>query len=666
VATTIAHASSAPATARYNIVTTVLYVVVVSMVAASSLAYLTSRMGFFHRARAHRRVPRAELEWFMSSRAPSLTVLVPSYREDARTIRMTLLSAALQEYPGLQIVLLIDDPPNPQYAGPHALLQDARAIPGEIERLLADPAAQFREALEYFDARPGGQPTIEEIDQLADHYEYACDWLNAIALDYEVVDHADRFLIDNVVLRLAADLELTAAALRSALYENARIPAERMRHLYERLVWTFSAQLTSFERKQYVSLSHAPNKAMNLNTYIDLMGRKVAEARTTAGVALADAPKGNGRLVSDADYVLTLDADSLLLADYTARLVTVLEDDDHAETAVCQTPYSAIPGSTSKVERIAGATTDMQYIIHQGFTRFSGTYWVGANALLRKRALEDIAVTSADEPTRKYIQDRTVIEDTESSIDLVRRGWGLFNYPRRLSFSATPPDFGALVIQRLRWANGGLLILPKLVCYLAPRIARGRAFVEGFMRTHYLTSIAGANLAFLFLLLYPTPDTRATICLPLTAFPYFAMYARDLARVGYRGADVVRVYALNLVLLPVNLGGVVQSLTQAITGRKSAFRRTPKVDRRTAAPPLYIVANLLATGWCLYGLVWDIAGQRIEHATLNAFTASLLVYGFSRFITWRHAYEDIAVRLRRSRSSRSTRPSDVPATNEAG
>src|SRR5919198_292685 len=54
------------------------------------------------------------------------------------TIRMTLLSAALQEYPGLKIVLLIDDPPNPQYAAPHALVEAARSIPGEIERLLAD------------------------------------------------------------------------------------------------------------------------------------------------------------------------------------------------------------------------------------------------------------------------------------------------------------------------------------------------------------------------------------------------------------------------------------------------------------------------------------------------------------------------------------------------
>src|SRR5436305_1155113 len=79
------------------------------------------------------------------------------------------------------------------------------------------------------------------------------------------------------------------------------------------------------------------------------------------------------------------------------------------------------------------ATTDMQYIVHQGFTPHQATYWVGANALLRKAALEDIATCEqlGSVVVRKFIQDRTVIEDTESSIDLIRRGWTLHNHPQR-------------------------------------------------------------------------------------------------------------------------------------------------------------------------------------------------------------------------------------------
>ena len=111
---------------------------------------------------------------------------------------------------------------------------------------------------------------------------------------------------------------------------------------------------------------------------------------------------------------------------------------------------------------------------------------MGADALVRKRALEDIATTVRDERTgarRGAIHpDRTLIEDTESSVDLVHRGWGLFNYPARLSYTATPPDFGSLVVQRSRWANGGLLILPKLLRIILRRSERPGP-IHAFMRS---------------------------------------------------------------------------------------------------------------------------------------------------------------------------------------
>ena len=79
-------------------------------------------------------------------------MLIPSYQEDERVIRMTVLSAALQEYPDLGVVLLIDDPPEPKYAKPAAMLAAAKRMPGDIEALLAGPMAALR-------ARPGATAT---------------------------------------------------------------------------------------------------------------------------------------------------------------------------------------------------------------------------------------------------------------------------------------------------------------------------------------------------------------------------------------------------------------------------------------------------------------------------------------------------------------------------
>jgi len=127
-----------------SIVQTVAFAALVTLLALSALAYMMARLGFYYRIRIHRRAARATLDEFFATRQPTLTAIVPSYQEDARVIRMTLLSAALQAYPDIRVVLLIDDPPEPRYAAPYRLLAAARALPGEIEAMLAAPSARFK------------------------------------------------------------------------------------------------------------------------------------------------------------------------------------------------------------------------------------------------------------------------------------------------------------------------------------------------------------------------------------------------------------------------------------------------------------------------------------------------------------------------------------------
>ena len=102
-------------------------------------------------------------------------------------------------------------------------------------------------------------------------------------------------------------------------------------------------------------------------------------------------------------------------------------------------------------------------------------------------------------------------DDTESTVDLIDKNWTLHNYPERLSYSATPADFGALVIQRARWANGGLVIVPKLLRYIMREPSSLHRWREGFFRIHYLTSIAGVNVGLLAMLLYRFPESFQNI-----------------------------------------------------------------------------------------------------------------------------------------------------------
>ncbi|BCY15501.1 hypothetical protein L3i22_105890 [Actinoplanes sp. L3-i22] len=633
----------------------IVYMLVITGLAASAIAYLITRIGYFYRGRGHQRAPRIMLDEFIGGKTPSLTVLVPSYQEDLRTNRNTLLSAALQEYPGLRVTLLIDDPRTPKTREARDMLLAARALPGEIEAELKVPFHRVSNGFASFDEQVrfrGGYLVVpDDMRRLADEYQFSSDWLYDLGARQEIVDHTDTFFVEHILHPLAADLGQIAGALVKGAEEQVALPMARMNQLYRRLLAIFDAQVSSFERKKYVSLSHEPNKAMNLNSYVGLMGGAYQEINTPLGTALVTAGPNRAHLVvPDPDYVLTLDADSVLLPEYALRLVHLMEQGAYAQTAVSQTPYSAYPGSATRVERISGATTDIQYIVHQGMTHYGATFWVGANAVLRKKALDQICEVSyeGDWEIKRYIQDRTVIEDTESTIDLGVNGWTLHNYPERLAYSATPPDFGSLAIQRQRWANGGLLILSRLKDQFRAKSKREdkNRFGEYFLRVNYMASIFWSSVCLVVMLVYPFNNDLLNPILLLVSVPYFFMMAADLKHLGYKRSDMLRIYGFNLILLPVNLSGSIASLLQLLTGEKSSFKRTPKVRDRTTAATSYLLLPLALIALCIYTVWHDIQLRQWNNLVFAGLNLLLSTYAMIAFVGLGNTVVDLVTHLR--------------------
>ncbi|WP_084078352.1 glycosyltransferase family 2 protein [Demequina sp. NBRC 110057] len=625
------------------------YVIVMGFLIFSTFSYLLARQGALYRSREHVRTPRAEIDAFFAVSRPTLTALVPSYAEDPSVVRATALSAALQEYPGMRVVVLLDDPPHPSEPAAAASLDACRAVPGEIQDLLAVPHARFVESLEAHEAAAleDGASSPDAVRSLGRDFRWAAQWLREQQEGYVRANNADDFVADEVLGGLADDMETTAQALFASLDAGAALPAARLSQLCRRLVWTFEAQVSSFERKAYANLPHDANKAMNLNAYLGLMGHRVRRVETRSGPMLRITDTEDGLLVPDSDYVLTLDADSVILREYCLRLVHHLEMPGNERIAVIQTPYSAFRGATTRLERIAAATTDIQHMLHQGLTHFDATFWVGANAVIRKSALNDIVEVSyvGGQEVRRYVQDRTVIEDTESSIDLVAHGWSLYNYPERLSYSATPPDFGALAVQRARWANGGLLIAPKFRRLVRARKKEGNRIRRSsiILRVNYMASISWASFGLVLLLTYPFDDRLLSPIIVAAALPYFLAMSHDFHRMGYKRTDVFRVYAFNLILLAVNLGGTLKSLQQAAAKSKISFARTPKVANRTAAPALYVIAAYAIALWSFYSLANDIRLENWYHATFAAFNGVLTTYAIGAFIGFRNSIVDMVL-----------------------
>jgi hypothetical protein len=392
---------------------------------------------------------------------------------------------------------------------------------------------------------------------------------------------------------------------------------------------------------------------MNLNSYIGLMGGIYRRKETPDGPILMPIDKAQQRpddvVIPDSDFLLTLDADSILLRDYCFRLVYFLQQPDNAHVAVTQTPYSSFRGAATRIERLAGATTDIQHILHQGMSHYGATFWVGANAVIRKRALDDIVEKEwvGGFEVRRYIQDRTVIEDTESSVDLALHGWTLINYPERLSYSATPPDFGSLIVQRRRWANGGLLILPKLWATIRERRRQNQfvARTEVLLRLNYMASIAWASFGLIFLLAFPYDSRLLSPFVLLAALPYFLAMASDLKYCGYKRTDVLRIYGFNLILLPVNLAGVLKSMQQALTGKKIPFARTPKVKNRTVSPMTYVITPLLIVGFSVFTLWRDEIAHNWGNAAFAGFNALVATWAILAYIGIGGTLRDIWVGL---------------------
>jgi cellulose synthase/poly-beta-1,6-N-acetylglucosamine synthase-like glycosyltransferase len=623
------------------------YVVIVTFLTFSALMYLLARQGALYRSREHVRIPRAEIDAFLANHRPTLTALVPAYCEQPEVVRSTLLSAALQEYPALRVVLLLDDPPKPSDPALAASLEGCRALPEELNELLSGPHQRFAESLEMHElcALEGGGATAGEMRRLAQDFRWASEWLRGQADIHPRLTNTDDMVADHVLGDLATDFETTSRALFEALDQGASVPRERLAQLCRRLVWTFEAEVSSFERKAYANLPHDANKAMNLNAYISLMGRRVREVQTRIGLLLREAEGPDSVAIPDSDYVLTLDADSILLREYCLRLVHQMELPGNERIAVIQTPYSAFRGGRTRLERIASATTDIQHVLHQGLTHFGATFWVGANAVIRKRSLDDIVEISfvAGQEVRRYVQDRTVIEDTESSIDLVAHGWTLHNYPERLSYSATPPDFGALVVQRARWANGGLLILPKLRRHARAAKKAGRHVprAEFALRLNYMASICWSSVSLLLLLTFPFDSRLLSPFIVMAALPYFLAMSADFHRLGYKRSDVLRVYAFNLILLAVNLAGTFKSLQQAASKSKIGFARTPKVKNRTAAPALYVLAAYFVAALCAYTLHNDVVTRNWSNGAFALLNGLLTCYAIVAFIGVRNSVVDV-------------------------
>lgn len=221
------------------------YLIVMTFFAFALVMYLLARQSALRR-HGRRRAP-SPLESHFATKAGSMTVLVPPYTEEVKEVRASVWAAALQEYPALRVVLLLDDPPRPLDAPMVARLEESRTITDRVALVLAEPGTRFRDELLACEIRLAESSVIapEAVRDLAESYRFAIKRLSAEASEERAAggDAVAKLLDDT-----AHDLSRVAHSLLVAIADERRVPsAERMLELHQRLAWTFSAELNTFE-----------------------------------------------------------------------------------------------------------------------------------------------------------------------------------------------------------------------------------------------------------------------------------------------------------------------------------------------------------------------------------------------------------------------------------
>jgi hypothetical protein len=96
-----------------------------------------------------------------------------------------------------------------------------------------------------------------------------------------------------------------------------------------------------------------------------------------------------------------------------------------------------------------------------------------------------------------------------------------------------------------------------------------------------------------------------------------------------------------LLLIPVNLAGVAQSLKQAFTGRVAVFARTPKVKGRTSSPRFYLVAVAVIVVLSCLAAISDLQAGKYAFSLFGFSNAGLYVYAMIRFVGIRESWADL-------------------------
>ncbi len=148
---------------------------------------------------------------------------------------------------------------------------------------------------------------------------------------------------------------------------------------------------------------------------------------------------------TDGDFIAVFDADFIPRRDFLTKLLGYFQDPG---IALAQAPQHYYNRNSFQHRRLGKTIWNEQSsffdVIMQGKNSCNAVFWIGTNAVLRRRAVEEVGGFAVE----------SVTEDMLTSIRIHARGWRSVYVNEPLAHGLAPVNIRQFLIQRLRWAKG--------------------------------------------------------------------------------------------------------------------------------------------------------------------------------------------------------------------
>jgi hypothetical protein len=338
------------------------------------------------------------------------------------------------------------------------------------------------------------------------------------------------------------------------------------------------------------------------------------------------------------DLLALFDADFVPPPDFLQRAIPHFAEPG---VGMVQARWGHLNREASLLTRLQAIFLDGHFLVEHVARERLGRWFNfnGTAGVWRRKAIEDAGGWTAD----------TLTEDLDLSYRAQMAGWKFVYLPALVSPAELPETMNAFKTQQHRWAKGSVQTARKLLPDIWRSQARLGIKVEaGFHLTNNLTWLL---MTLPVLLWVPTltarfdPDRRAMLPIAL-AMGLTTLWAVSWHIAGQRAAGrrIPEILPELPALLALGIGlslNNARAVLEALTGRRSAFERTPKRGDRKGADRAWTYAiaphwaawiELALAGYFAVGVALAIANDRwIALPFLLLFLLGFLYVGLASF-----------------------------------